>query len=155
MAKMNIVPEERPRVKLECLRLLATLRLDPARMQLISGFIDTYLKLNTAEEEIFRADINQITPDEQEVVMQIVTSWMEQGLRQGKQEEALSLIMGLLPRKVGTLTPELQERIRQLTLAQLENLAEAFAKLHEVSVNCPPKLLCFCRSVELLRFSKI
>lgn len=42
MAKMNIAPEDRPRVKFECLRLLATLRLDPARMQLISGFIDTY-----------------------------------------------------------------------------------------------------------------
>ena len=34
------------RVKLECLRLLATLRLDPARMQLISGFVDTYLRLS-------------------------------------------------------------------------------------------------------------
>jgi hypothetical protein len=39
MAKMNIVVEDRPKVKFECLRLLATLRLDPARMQLISGFI--------------------------------------------------------------------------------------------------------------------
>ncbi len=28
MAKMNIAPEDRPRVKFECLRLLATLRLD-------------------------------------------------------------------------------------------------------------------------------
>ncbi len=34
MAKMNITPEERPQVKAECLRLLTTLRLDPARMQL-------------------------------------------------------------------------------------------------------------------------
>ncbi|WP_204103138.1 MULTISPECIES: Rpn family recombination-promoting nuclease/putative transposase, partial [Spirulina sp. CCY15215] len=46
MAKMNIATEDRPRVKVECLRLLATLRLDPARMQLISGFVDSYLKLN-------------------------------------------------------------------------------------------------------------
>lgn len=61
-------------------RALATLRLDPTRIQLISGFIDTYLKLNTAEEELFRTNINQIAPEEQEVVMQIVTSWMEQGL---------------------------------------------------------------------------
>ena len=42
MAKMRIAPEDRRTVKLECLRLLATLRLDPARMQLISGFVDTY-----------------------------------------------------------------------------------------------------------------
>lgn len=57
MAKMNIAPSDRPRVKSQCLRLLATLRLDPARMQLISGFIDTYLRLTVQEEEIFRAAI--------------------------------------------------------------------------------------------------
>ncbi|MDB9446832.1 Rpn family recombination-promoting nuclease/putative transposase, partial [Anabaena sp. CS-542/02] len=36
MAKMKIPPSERPQVKAECLRLLITLKLDPARMQLIS-----------------------------------------------------------------------------------------------------------------------
>jgi hypothetical protein len=33
--------------------------------------------------------------------------------------------MRLLSRRVGTISPELQERIRQLSLTQLENLAEA------------------------------
>ncbi|WP_313931754.1 hypothetical protein [Nostoc punctiforme] len=46
MSKMNIPKLERPQVKAECLRLLATLKLDPARMQLISGFVDTYLRLD-------------------------------------------------------------------------------------------------------------
>ena len=32
MAKMNIADSDRPKVKLECLRLLATLRLNPAKM---------------------------------------------------------------------------------------------------------------------------
>jgi hypothetical protein len=50
MAKMRIDAADRPRVKVECLRLLATLRLDPARSQLISGFVDTYLRLNVQEE---------------------------------------------------------------------------------------------------------
>ena len=129
MAKMNIAPTDRPRVKFECLRLLATLRLDPARMQLISGFIDTYLRLDAEEERLLQADIAKMEPVEREVVMQIVTSWMEQGIKQGKQEgkqeEALSLIMRLLPRRVGAIAPELQERIQQLSLTQLEDLAEA------------------------------
>ncbi len=34
MAKMNIAERDRPRVKFECLRLMTTLKLDPARMQL-------------------------------------------------------------------------------------------------------------------------
>jgi hypothetical protein len=41
MANMGIATVDRPRVKLECLRLLATLRLDPARTYFISAFIDT------------------------------------------------------------------------------------------------------------------
>lgn len=94
-------------------------------MQLISGFIDTYLQLNAAEETIFRTEIDRISSVEQEVVMKIVTSWMEQGLQQGRQEEALSLIMRQLPKRIGTVEPQLQERIRQLSLTQLEDLAEA------------------------------
>ena len=46
MARMKIARRERPLVKLECLRLLATLRLNPAKMQLISGFVDTYCRLS-------------------------------------------------------------------------------------------------------------
>lgn len=125
IAKMNIAPAERRQVKFECLRLLATLQLDPARMQLISGFIDTYLRLNADENRLLRADIATIEPVKQEVVMKIVTSWMEEGIEQGKQEATLSLVMRLLPRRVGTLTPELQRRVQQLSLTQLEDLAVA------------------------------
>lgn len=61
--------------------------------------------------------------------MRIVTSWMEEGLQQGrqegKQEEALALIMRLLPRRIGTVEPQLQTQIRQLSLTRLEDLAEA------------------------------
>jgi hypothetical protein len=41
MSKMRIAPVDRPKVKAECLRLLVTLCLDPARTRLISGFVDT------------------------------------------------------------------------------------------------------------------
>lgn len=57
--------------------------------------------------------------------MRIVTSWMEEGIEQGKQQAALSLIMRLLPRRIGAVAPELQQRIQQLSQAQLEDLAEA------------------------------
>lgn len=133
MAKMNIAPEDRPIVKSECLRLLATLRLNPARMQLISGFIDTYLRLSDDEEEIFRAEIARFEPEQQEVVMEIVTSWMEEGLQrgrlegllEGRLEGELAVIMRLLNRRMGTIEPELHRTIRQLSIAQLEDLAEA------------------------------
>jgi hypothetical protein len=53
VAKMRIAARDRPRVKLECLRLLATLRLNPAKARLIAGFVHTYLRLNAAENLVF------------------------------------------------------------------------------------------------------
>ncbi|MEH1962492.1 MAG: hypothetical protein V7L05_22100 [Nostoc sp.] len=54
----NIHREERPQVKAECLRLLTTLKLSPARMQLISGFVDMYLRLDETEKQVFQVAIS-------------------------------------------------------------------------------------------------
>ena len=62
MSKMQIAVEDRPKVKAACLRVLTTLKLDPARTKLISGFVDTYLRLNLAEERVFAAELNKIEP---------------------------------------------------------------------------------------------
>jgi|SRR5215831_908440 len=86
MARMNIAPNDRVRVKLECLRLLVTLRLNKARMRMISGFIDQYLNLNSLEQARFDAEIKTLATEEAERVMEIVTSWMKEGLRRGRQE---------------------------------------------------------------------
>lgn len=120
MAKMRIEPAERPRVKAECLRLLATLRLDPARTRLISGFIDTYLKLNQAETQIFQAEIDRLEEIRQEDVMEIVTSWMLDGARQ----EAQLLVLRQLTRRLGALPEATQAQVNELPTEQLEQLAE-------------------------------
>lgn len=129
MAKMRIDPADRPKVKAECLRLLATLKLDPARTRLISGFVDTYLTLSETEVQVFQEEIGRLEETEQEGVMEIVTSWMqqgiEQGMEQGAQREARSLILRQLVRKVGVLPEVTQTQIDELPLEQLEVLGEA------------------------------
>ncbi|BAZ26178.1 hypothetical protein NIES4073_70840 [Kalymmatonema gypsitolerans NIES-4073] len=111
------------------LQLLSTLGLNPAQVQLISGFIDTYLKLNAEEKAVFEEQLARIEPRQQEEVMQIVTSWMEegiqQGLQQGMQQEAATLVLRQLNRRFGRVTPQLQERIQNLSTTELEDLAEA------------------------------
>jgi predicted transposase YdaD len=57
--------------------------------------------------------------------MEIVTSWQLQGREEGRQEGKLELVMRLLNRKIGLMAPDVEERIRNLTVTQLENLAEA------------------------------
>lgn len=86
MAKMKMATEDRAKVKAQCLRLLVTLKLDPARMQLISGFVDTYLNLNPVEETAFQSEVRTFQSEEQEDIMQIVTSWMKQGIEQGIEQ---------------------------------------------------------------------
>ena len=85
MSKMHMDVAERPMVKLISLQVLASLGLNPAQVEQISVFIDTYLKLNTEEEEAFNGQIANIEPKQKEQVMEIVTSWMEKGLEQGKE----------------------------------------------------------------------
>ena len=127
MSKMNIAPEERPQVKAECLRLLTTLKLDPARMQLISGFVDTYLTLNEAEEETFQAAISTMGLDEREVYMEITTSWEREGAQKAAQQTAEqiainSLREGLAVEIVVKITGLSVEKVQELqTQLEAEN----------------------------------
>jgi predicted transposase/invertase (TIGR01784 family) len=141
MSKMKIDAADRPRVKVECLRLLATLRLDPAKSQLISGFVDTYLRLNVQEEQVFQVEVGTLEGTEREDIMQIVTSWMERGIEQGiaegeqrgRAEEGRSLVLRLLARRVGTLPINVEAQVQALALPQLEALGEALLDFTQLS----------------------
>ena len=143
MSKMSIVPEDRPKVKAECLRLLVTLKLNPAKMQLISGFIDTYLRLNKIEKEKFQTEIGTLIKEEKEEVMQIVTSWMEEGIEKGIEkgiergiergiDREKNLILRQINRKFGQIDLELATEIRSLNIEIIEALAEAIFDLDDV-----------------------
>ena len=141
MAKMRIQPTERPWVKLACLDLLGKLQLDPARRALISGFVDTYLRLTIEEQKVFDDELKKSEPERQERVMEIVTSWMEQGIeqgieqgvKQGQQQEAQSLVLRMLGKRLGSLEREIEGRIAELSVEQLEELAEALLDFHAAS----------------------
>jgi hypothetical protein len=130
MSKMKIERKERAKVKVECLRAIATLKLDPARVSILSGFVDTYLNLNQSEVVEFNREVASIKKEtEKEQVMQIVTSWMEQGIEQGRieggKDEALRLVSRVLHRRVGELDAGVNERLQQLSVIQLEDLLDA------------------------------
>jgi Domain of unknown function (DUF4351)/Putative transposase, YhgA-like len=115
MAKMDIAVEDRPRVKLECLRLLATLKLDPARTRLISGFVDTYLRLSPTEETRFETALAELVPqEERKEVMELTTSWMERGIEQGLQQGLQQgLMQGLLRGREEGLQQGLEQGLHQ------------------------------------------
>jgi Domain of unknown function (DUF4351) len=134
MAKMKIDPVDRAKVKLECLRAIVTLKLDPARVALLSWFVDTYLTLNQIEEVEFREKVDKIKPKQQkEQVMQMVTSWMEQGIEQGEERVALRMVQRSLLRRFGEVAPAVDQQLKLLSVQQLEELHDAAYDFSEVS----------------------
>jgi hypothetical protein len=125
MSKMRIAPEDRPRVKLECLRLILTLRLDEARSQLIAGFVRSYLKLNREEIVSFEREMRGMPVEEREEMIVITDEWTERGIERGIERGELRLALRQLTRKFGSeVTESLRPQIERLPLARLESFGE-------------------------------
>jgi len=116
---------------------MARLRLNAAQARMISGFVDTYLRLEAQEEEVFQRELDRIEPREKEGVMEVVTSWMEagiergiergieQGIERGIEQGERSLITRQLNRRFGSLPQVTQAQVEALSLERLELLGEA------------------------------
>ena len=133
MAKMKMSAKDRPKVKAECLRLLASLKLDPARTKLIGGFIDSYLKLTAQEMQQYERAIAQFTPTERNATMEITTSWERMGITQGITQGKETLVVRQLRRRLGPVPSSLTARLDTLTPDQLDDLGEALLDFHTVA----------------------
>jgi len=145
LSKMGFKQEEKVRVKVEFMRMLARMKPDPARMELLGGFFETHLKLNRQEEEQFYQELDSIDRKEADAIMQITTSWHEKGREEGRIEgeargEARGEIRGeargrveakqdaickFLSKRFKADTAGLQQKIQQIdSLEALDNVME-------------------------------
>lgn len=118
LSKMGYAVDERVEVKKEFLRMLVRLEQDPARMTLLTGFFETYLKLNEEEEQWLRTELQKLDHDEEVRIMELTTSWHEKGKREGrlegKQEGRLEALYVILQAKFGDTWKESQADIEKL-----------------------------------------
>jgi flagellar biosynthesis/type III secretory pathway protein FliH len=161
MSRMGYTKKERPFVKLECLRLLVGLKLNKAKQYLVSGFVDSSLNLSEKEEQTFKQEFDKLEPQAKEEAMEITSSWMREGIKQGikqgkekgieegrqrgikegrqhgiqegRQQEALKLTLRLLRKRVGALPTDIRKRVETLSLSQLEKLSEALFTLSNIN----------------------
>ena len=136
MAKMQVQPEERVTVKLECIKLLLATKLDSLKSSVILQFIDNYLRLDRTEETIFNSEIAKIEPEQRAKIMTITTSWeekgleqglergLEQGLERGRRLELIESTLEVIEHQI-TESNSFQERIKQLSNSQLKALRKA------------------------------
>jgi len=139
MAKMKMAPRDRPKVKLECLRLLASLKLDPARSKLIGVFIDAYLALSSQELGEYERQLAESDPVERNANMELVSSWertgIEKGIQQGIHKGKEDLLTIQLEQRLSTLPENITARLDQLTSEQLDDLGKVlfgFASLADL-----------------------
>jgi Domain of unknown function (DUF4351) len=123
---MGMSVEERARVKIECLRMLTRLDLEPSQKRFLSGFIDTYLRLTAQESLLFEAQADRLLNRmEKSEVMELTTSWKEEGLVEGRKKGQLEMALRLLRRRCGALPDTVESKVRTLTVSDLEALGEA------------------------------
>ncbi|WP_413171544.1 DUF4351 domain-containing protein [Anabaena azotica] len=87
------------------------------------------MRLNKIEEEKFKTEIGTLIKGEKEEVMQIVTSWMEEGIERGIEREK-NLILRQINRNFGQIDLELETEIRNLNIEIMEALGEAIFDLN-------------------------
>lgn len=122
MAKMKIEESDRPKVKAECLRLMVTLKLDPAKSRLISKFVDTYLRLSAKDEAIFQAELAKLEPQQKEKIMYTMTSWEEKGMEKGMEKARQAIALNLLRQGISI---DVIAQATGLTISQLQQLQDS------------------------------
>jgi len=141
LSKMGFSSDEKVHVKLEFMRMLTRMKLDPARMELLGGFFETYLKLNQKEEEDFFRELEKLDWKEVDSIVQITTSWHKkgktegmalgkaEGKAEGKIEQSQEIICKYLTRRFGMESDKVINKVQELNdLEVLDNLlAELFA----------------------------
>ena len=125
MACMDYTEEEKVQLKLEFLKMILRLKLDPARMQLLIGFFESYVQLTPEEEEEVRQKLaEKLPPEEVKEMAEILTSYHLKGKAEGISALQRTLIKQAR-RKLGGINPETEKKIREKEdLALLENVLE-------------------------------
>jgi len=121
LSKMDYSQEEKVRVKVEFLKMLVRLKLDPARMQLLAGFFDSYLVLTREEEAQVQAQLAEELPLEEVAQMtEILTSWHKRGMEEGRMEETRVAILEYVESRFGVHPEGLEMALE--TASDLEQL---------------------------------
>jgi hypothetical protein len=138
MSKMNYTQEEKVRVKLEFLKMLVRMNLNPGQKEYITQFFETYLPLTPEEDSELQERINnEFSEEEVGIMITLMTSWERKGRKEGKEEgkgEGKSEMLLMIAKKRFTfLTPEIEEKIAGLSLGQLDEVALALMEMDTLS----------------------
>jgi predicted transposase YdaD len=120
-------------------RAVQLLRLDESLSELepLLGFFASFVLDTELVSQILRWDMAVLreSPWYQEIQKECEQKGFQQGeqtgVLKGRLEEAQALILRLLTRRIGDITPDLRSQIQSLSLFQLESLGEALLEFSQ------------------------
>lgn len=129
MTRMNVERKDRPRVKLEALKNIGLLGLNPAVSRVAGWFVDSTLPLDQAEQDEFDARLDAEDRAGKDVLMDMTTSWERRGREEGREVLADTVLV-FLRRQVGALDPGKERQVLDLSLERLGELSKALLEFH-------------------------
>jgi len=120
----------------QAIRGLLELEPDPEKQLKYIDFIDIYTALDDNERRIYRDRYPQeeqgmtrlterlLEQGKQQGLHQGMQQGLHQGIQQGMQQGELTVLSRLLVRRFGPLAPEIEQRLRQAGIEELERWAE-------------------------------
>lgn len=137
MTRMKIDPKDRPRVKLECVRMIATLKLTPAKSSLIRQFVDSYLQLSGREVRQYNRQVKAMPSPERESVMEVMNEWEAIGEKRGQERgrwlERLEVLLDDLRDRFKRVPKKLRTKLDPLSLDELKELRRALDGCNDLS----------------------
>jgi len=94
----------------------------------ITAVFESSLELTEEEEKEFEEMLpKELTPQELEKIREFTTCWHRKGSKQGKQE----ILLKQLNKRFGSLSLEVEERIKGLSVEEVDLLAEKVFELSD------------------------
>jgi hypothetical protein len=121
---------ERKRQKLALVQQLYSIGFQEQDILNLFAFIDWMLTLPSNLEAEFKLEVEQLEAGQR---MKYVTSFERMGIEKGKQEEAFTFATRLLNRRLSNLDDTLVDRLRGLSVEQLEALGEVLLDFKQVA----------------------
>ncbi|WP_458412349.1 hypothetical protein ACNQFZ_16140 [Schinkia sp. CFF1] len=127
LSKMGYQQEERIQVKLEFLRMISRMKLDPARMELLYGFFETYLQLDEEEEKVMQEEITKLLDEDGKAILKLPNSYLEKGIKQGIEQGIEKVVREMYKKGLS------EELILEVSKLPIEKIREIKKQLDELS----------------------
>lgn len=127
ISKMGYLQKERIQVKLEFLRMISRLELDPAKIELLYGFFETYLQLNEEEEIRMQEEITKLPKEESKAILKLPNSYLEKGVKLGIEQGIEKVVREMYKKGLS------EELILEVSKLPIEKLREIKLQMDEFS----------------------